>query len=55
MAANIMPSFIRTPLTPSIINEIGWLGPVPDTPQSFSTDINWEAAYRIWTCYGHRN
>ena len=45
---------VRVPLSPDVITDLGGIGAFPER-SARRADGRWSAAYRIWTCYGHRS
>lgn len=47
-------TIVGSPLTPSVLSELGGVKEFPPTPTGFTPDGNWVNGYRIWTCHGYR-
>ena len=47
-------TIVGSPLTPSLLKELGGIDRLPPTPADFKPDGNWVNSYRIWTCHGYR-
>jgi len=54
MAKKKQRTIVGSPLTPTLLKELGAIGKLPPTPDSFQPDGNWVNTYRIWTCHGYR-
>jgi hypothetical protein len=47
-------TIVGSPLTPTLLKELGGIDRLPTTPADFKPDGNWVNTYRIWTCHGYR-
>ena len=47
-------TIVGSPLTPTLLKELGGFDRLPPTPADFKPDGNWVNSYRIWTCHGYR-
>ena len=47
-------TIVGSPLTPSLLKELGAVDKLPSTPKDFRPAGNWVNTYRIWTCHGYR-
>ena len=47
-------TIVGSPLTPTLLKELGAINKLPSTPDDFNPDGNWVNTYRIWTCHGYR-
>jgi hypothetical protein len=47
-------TIIGSPLTPSLLRELGVLGELPTAPNGFAPDGGWSHTYRVWACHGYR-
>jgi hypothetical protein len=47
-------TIVGSPLTPGMLKELGAIRGFPPPSEDFAPDMNWEHAYRIWTCHGYR-
>jgi len=47
-------TIVGSPLTPTLLKELGGIDSLPPIPASFRPDGNWMNSYRIWTCHGYR-
>lgn len=47
-------TIVGSPLTPTMLGELGALGELATTADTFKPDGNWINNYRIWTCHGYR-
>jgi len=47
-------TIVGSPLTPSLLKELGDVDKFPLTSEDFDPEGNWEHTYRIWTCHGYR-
>jgi len=47
-------TIVGSPLTPTLLNELGALNEFPPSSEDFNLDGNWVNTYRIWTCHGYR-
>ena len=47
-------TIVGSPLTPTMLKELGGVGKLPSTSEDFKPDGNWVNTYRIWTCHGYR-
>ncbi len=54
MAKKSKRSIVGSPLTPTLLDELGALRDFPPSSEDFSPDGNWINTYRIWTCHGYR-
>ncbi len=48
-------TFVRTPITPDMLDALGVLGQPPEQNKDVPSKYMFNSVYRIWTCYGHRN
>lgn len=46
-------TIVGSPLTPTLLKELGGIDRLPPTPADFKPDGNWVNSYRIWTCHGY--
>ncbi len=51
---NAKRTIVGSPLTPSLLKELGAIDEFPETPKDFDPEANWVNMYRIWTCHGFR-
>jgi len=54
MAKKSKRTIVGSPLTPTLLDELGALGEFPPSSEDFNPDGNWVNTYRIWTCHGYR-
>jgi hypothetical protein len=54
MAKKSQTTIVGSPLTPTLLNELGALRDFPPSSEDFKPDGNWINTYRIWTCHGYR-
>ena len=47
-------TILGSPLTPTLLDELGALRDFPPLSEDFKPDGNWVNTYRIWTCHGYR-
>ena len=47
-------TIVASPLTPTLLKELGAIDEFPATPKNFDPYGNWVNTYRIWTCHGFR-
>ena len=47
-------TIVGSPLTPTLLDELGALSEFPPSSEDFKPDGNWVNTYRIWTCHGYR-
>ena len=47
-------TIVASPLTPTLLKELGAIDDFPATPKNFDPYGNWVNTYRIWTCHGYR-
>lgn len=47
-------TIVGSPLTPTMLGELGALGRLATTADTFKPDGDWINKYRIWTCHGYR-
>ena len=47
-------TIVGSPLTPTMLRELGAVDAFPSTPRDFNPADTWVNAYRIWTCHGYR-
>ena len=47
-------TIVGSPLTPTLLKELGAVDSLPSTPADFTPDDEWVNTYRIWTCHGYR-
>ncbi len=47
-------TIVGSPLTPTLLDELGALSNFPPSSEDFKPDGNWVNTYRIWTCHGYR-
>ena len=47
-------TIVASPLTPTLLKELGAIDDFPATPKNFDPYGNWVNTYRIWTCHGFR-
>jgi len=47
-------TIVGSPLTPTLLDELGAVSKFPPSPEDFKPDGNWMNTYRIWTCHGYR-
>ncbi|MHC4424804.1 MAG: hypothetical protein ACYSYV_01760 [Planctomycetota bacterium] len=47
-------TIVGSPLTPTLLKELGGVDKFPRTPDDFKPAGNWVNTYRIWTCHGYR-
>ena len=47
-------TIVGSPLTPTLLKELGAIDKLQSTPVDFNPDGNWVNTYRIWTCHGYR-
>ena len=47
-------TIVGSPLTPTLLEELGALSNFPPSSEDFKPDGNWVNTYRIWTCHGYR-
>lgn len=54
MAKKAKRTIVGSPLTPSMLTELGAVKRVPSLGEGFDPTGDWEQTYRIWTCHGYR-
>ncbi len=54
MAKKKQRTIVGSPLTPTLMEELGALNNYPPSSEDFKPDGNWVNTYRIWTCHGYR-
>ena len=54
MAKKSRRTIVGSPLTPTLLDELGALRDFPPSPEDFKPNGNWVNTYRIWTCHGYR-
>ncbi len=54
MAKKSRRTIVGSPLTPTLLDELGALRDFPPSSEDFKPDGNWVNTYRIWTCHGYR-
>ncbi len=54
MAKKKQRTIVGSPLTPTLLDELGALSEFPPSSEDFKPDGNWVNTYRIWTCHGYR-
>ena len=54
MAKKKQRTIVGSPLTPTLLDELGALSKSPPSSEDFKPDGNWVNTYRIWTCHGYR-
>jgi hypothetical protein len=54
MAKKSQRTIVGSPLTPTLLDELGALRDFPSLSEDFKPDRNWVNTYRIWTCHGYR-
>ncbi len=54
MAKKKQRTIVGSPLTPTLLDELGALSNFPPSSEDFKPDGNWVNTYRIWTCHGYR-
>ena len=54
MAKKKQRTIVGSPLTPTLLEELGALSKSPPSSEDFKPDGNWVNTYRIWTCHGYR-
>jgi len=54
MAKKKRRTIVGSPLTPTLLDELGALSKSPPSSEDFKPDGNWVNTYRIWTCHGYR-
>jgi len=54
MAKKSKRTIVGSPLTPTLLEELGALSNYPPSSEDFKPDGNWVNTYRIWTCHGYR-
>jgi len=54
MAKKKRRTIVGSPLTPTLLEELGALSEFPSSSEDFKPDGNWVNTYRIWTCHGYR-
>jgi hypothetical protein len=54
MAKKSQRTIVGSPLTPTLLDELGALSDFPLSSEDFKPDGNWVNTYRIWTCHGYR-
>ena len=54
MAKKKQRTIVGSPLTPTLLEELGALSEFPPSSEYFKPDGNWVNTYRIWTCHGYR-
>ncbi len=54
MAKKKQRTIVGSPLTPTLLDELGALSNYPPSSEDFKPDGNWINTYRIWTCHGYR-
>ena len=47
-------TIVGSPLTPTLLKELGGIDKLAPKPASFKPEGNWVNSYRIWTCHGYR-
>lgn len=47
-------TIVGSPLTPTLLKELGAVELFPSTPGDFKPSEEWVNTYRIWTCHGYR-
>jgi hypothetical protein len=47
-------TIVGSPLSPTLLNELGAVESLPSTPGDFKPAGEWGNTYRIWTCHGYR-
>ncbi|MFB0524246.1 MAG: hypothetical protein ACETVZ_01815 [Phycisphaerae bacterium] len=47
-------TIVGSPLTPSLLKELGAVDTFPLTSEDFDPEGNWQNTYRIWPCHGYR-
>ena len=47
-------TIVGSPLTPTLLKQLGAVKSFPSTPAHFDPEHEWENTYRIWTCHGYR-
>ncbi|MCP4257719.1 MAG: hypothetical protein GY774_09365 [Planctomycetes bacterium] len=53
MAKKSQRTIVGSPLTPTLLDELGALPDFPPSSEDFKPDGNWINTYRIWTCHGY--
>lgn len=54
MAKKSQRTIVGSPLTPTLLDELGALRDFPPSFEDYKPDGNWINTYRIWTCHGYR-
>ena len=54
MAKKSQRTIVGSPLTPTLLDELGALRNFPTSSEDFKPDGNCLNTYRIWTCHGYR-
>ncbi len=54
MAKKKQRTIVGSPLTPTLLEELGALSNFPPSSEDFKPEGNWVNTYRIWTCHGYR-
>jgi len=54
MAKKKQRTIVGSPLTPTLLDELGALSNFPPSSEDFKPNGNWVNTYRIWTCHGYR-
>lgn len=54
MAKKAKRTIVGSPLTPSMLTELGAVKRIPSLGEAFDPTGDWEQTYRIWTCHGYR-
>lgn len=47
-------TIVGSPLTPTMLEELGAIGELPLRSDDFDPDGNWVNTYRVWICHGYR-
>lgn len=54
MAKKKQRTIVGSPLTPTLLDELGALSNFPPSSEDYKPNGNWTNMYRIWTCHGYR-
>ena len=54
MAKKKQRTIVGSPLTPTLLDELGALRKFPPSSEDFKPEGEWTNMYRIWTCHGYR-